>query len=482
MSLDAALVTVLDLIPVPGLSTAFRVFTFILSSVKEVQHSKKQLEALAITIGQLLRTLDSELRASRLIEATCGEQLRDLDNLLKDIHRFAHNEQERGFFKSLLTKDSRIAKIETFYRHIGFTVSAFEISSLLSIQSMLERNQTARKEDTGALNARLSILEDNQVDLRKTLEINQSNQSNLLALMACIQRRLGSELDQPEQQFYSHTLQYLTSMSGRQLKLEDWMIVSFDVEYGPEIGAGGFGKVYRGTWNRTEVAIKVLQNVTGVTASVALWLTLRHPNVLQFLGANTLDDTPFVVMPYIQHNAREFLQHQPTFDPVCDQLRDVSLGLQYLHSRKICHGDIKGANILVEDSGRALLCDFGLSRVKSDVTSRTVREGPTTILGSRNWMAPELLAGSAPKMPSDIYAFGMTLYELYTDEVPLSSIAHTDFVELVFRLGVRPDRPEIEDVPKLADSLWTLAEQCWVQEPKARPTSGQIHDRIVDIL
>lgn len=119
------------------------------------------------------------------------------------------------------------------------------------------------------------------------------------------------------------------------------------------------GTVYRGTWNRTDVAIKVLQNVAGVTPSLVvsvgqahygvgltgclmcssygkklmlvpnsncmsgrtdlvsqIWLTLRHPNVLQFLGANTLDNTPFLVMPYIRTNARQFLQERPGYDPV----------------------------------------------------------------------------------------------------------------------------------------------------------------------
>ncbi|KAJ7727518.1 kinase-like protein, partial [Mycena maculata] len=202
-----------------------------------------------------------------------------------------------------------------------------------------------------------------------------------------------------------------------------------------------------------------------------IWLTLRHPNILQFLGANTFDETPFLVMPYVPYNARQFLQQQPTFDPVYI-LRDVSLGLQFLHSRKICHGDIKGINILVEESGKSLLCDFGLARIKSDVTSRTAQVGMAPIIaGSRNWMAPELMAGSLQKMPSDIYSFGMTLYELYADENPLSNIAITDFIELVFQMGTRPDRPDIEEVPKLCDSLWTLAEQCWLQDPKARPTA-----------
>ncbi|KAJ6523841.1 kinase-like protein, partial [Mycena capillaripes] len=207
-----------------------------------------------------------------------------------------------------------------------------------------------------------------------------------------------------------------------------------------------------------------------------IWLTLRHPNVLQFLGANIFDNTPFLVMPYIRTNARQFLLERPTYDPV-HILRDISRGMQYLHSRKICHGDVKGINILVEDSGRSLLCDFGLSRIKADFTGRTAQIG-NSMVGSRNWMAPELLAGSPPKTPSDIYAFGMTLYELYTGNNPLSGIAHTDFIELVFRLGIRPERPDHDDVPKLSDSLWTLAEQCWLPDPTARPSAGQIHDLI----
>ncbi|KAJ7740288.1 kinase-like domain-containing protein [Mycena olivaceomarginata] len=478
MSLEAALHLALGTTPVPGLSAAFTLLRFIVSSIQTLQASRKQLEGLAKAAGRLLATLNSEFKESRLIVG-------NLQTLLEDIHRFVDKEQARGFFKSLLKMDSRVASIELFYRRIGIIVNAFQISGLLSIQTMMGKNEKARNEDIKVLNTQLKSLGQSQVQLRKTLEINQDN---MIAMMACIQRRLdGEHLNDPERKFYSHTLQYLTSMSGRQFKLEDWMIASFEVDYGPEIGAGGFGTVYRGTWNRTDVAIKVLQNVAGVTPSLVLlrqeidiWLTLRHPNVLQFLGANTLDNTPFLVMPYIRTNARQFLQERPGYNPVYI-LQDISRGMQYLHSRKICHGDIKGINIVVEESGRSLLCDFGLSRVKADITSRTAQI-TNNMVGSRNWMAPELLAGSLPKIPSDIYAFGMTLYELYTGDNPLSGIAHTDFIELVFRLRIRPERPDHDDVPTLSDPLWTLAEQCWLQDPKARPSAGQVHDLIVDVI
>jgi serine/threonine protein kinase len=111
------------------------------------------------------------------------------------------------------------------------------------------------------------------------------------------------------------------------------------------------------------------------------------------------------------------------------KLHHVSLGLIYLHSKKIIHGDLKAVstivflsifinldekniqlNVLIDDAGKAVLCDFGLTRIKADAISQRVHPG--SIMGSHNWMAPEQLLGGSPKTSWDIYAFGMTLYEV----------------------------------------------------------------------
>jgi serine/threonine protein kinase len=68
--------------------------------------------------------------------------------------------------------------------------------------------------------------------------------------------------------------------------------------------------------------------------------------------------------------------------------------------------------VLIDDACNAVLCDFGLSRIKADATSRTARPEGGGVVGSRNWMAPERLMGGQLKKPCDIYAFGMTLYEV----------------------------------------------------------------------
>jgi serine/threonine protein kinase len=69
-------------------------------------------------------------------------------------------------------------------------------------------------------------------------------------------------------------------------------------------------------------------------------------------------------------------------------------------------------NVLIDEAANALLCDFGLSRLHADVRSRSVRENSSKLVGSRNWMSPERIKGGAVKPPGDIYAFGMTIFEV----------------------------------------------------------------------
>ena len=68
--------------------------------------------------------------------------------------------------------------------------------------------------------------------------------------------------------------------------------------------------------------------------------------------------------------------------------------------------------MLIDGSGKAVLCDFGLSRIKADTATRTVVRFEGGVAGSRNWMATELLLGGSLRKPCDIYAFGMTIYEV----------------------------------------------------------------------
>ncbi|KZP06139.1 kinase-like protein [Athelia psychrophila] len=228
----------------------------------------------------------------------------------------------------------------------------------------------------------------------------------------------------------------------------DWMVSKYDVEFGQEpIGTGGFAKVLIGRWKSKEVALKMFQSQEGVAPQpqvvreeIETWSKLRHPNILEFFAANVSDAEPFIVMAYMKNgNARDYLKSHPASDRIkmarrvslrhrataatislSLQLHDASLGLSHLHESGITHGDIKAANILIDDAGRAVIADFGLSRVKTAIDSRTIAQSTapkSTAQGSQYWRAPELFKGERPGLPCDVYSFGMTIYEV----VPLST-------------------------------------------------------------
>ncbi|KAF7371194.1 Kinase-like protein [Mycena sanguinolenta] len=533
-SLGPAIDMALRINPVPGLSFAFTLYSLIVTTISDVQASRTQLRELAGGIGQLLTTLDAEFRAAKRNPETSARALADLKALLEDIHRFVEKEQRRRFLSALWNQETRSAAIAGFYRRIATTVQAFQISALLNVQSLLRADEKARAKDKRALHARLAALEKSQLELGRTLGMSfafmdqtygwrskegngtEINQRNIMSMIVAIQRRLDAPAAslppvylpsstppsyptltttyEPEGAFLRRTLDYLTAASNYDKKFspefEQWMISEFELEYEAQIGAGGgFSEVFKGTWNHHSVAIRVLQTSDGVSPDMSIlrkeikvWLTLRHPNILQFLGANTLDGKPFIVTPYMPENARQFLARRVDFDPIFI-LRDTALGLEYLHSRGVCHENLKGVNILVESSTRALLCDFGLARSRADMTARSA----AIVDGAArpNWMAPELLAGlNLHSAPSDVYALGMTVYELYTHKTPLSTLGCGEYLSLAIRGGLRPLHPEAGECPgvQIDDAMWELACSCWEVDAQARPSAGQVFRRIAQVL
>ncbi|KAF7982497.1 hypothetical protein HWV62_28086 [Athelia sp. TMB] len=201
---------------------------------------------------------------------------------LKEISVFTQQQASQNFLKMLFVKEKRIAQIDAYNREIAqcitvfevlktlncpgrqhFAEDVFQIASLVHIQDWQSKSEKARIADQKALDRRLDELETNQHNLFKILN---AQQSNMMAMMVSLQKRLDNRSDsERELQFYSHSLHYLSIASGCHVQLEDWMVTSYDVDFGPEIGSGGLG-----SWNKTEVALKVLMNEGGVTPNTAV--------------------------------------------------------------------------------------------------------------------------------------------------------------------------------------------------------------------
>ncbi|KAJ3995497.1 kinase-like domain-containing protein [Lentinula boryana] len=259
------------------------------------------------------------------------------------------------------------------------------------------------------------------------------------------------------------------------------------------VAGGGFADVWRGIMNGEDVCLKVLRLVTEqderTRATVRkrfcrealVWRQLKHPHILPLLGVNMELFLPSfcLISPWMENkDIITFLKQNPNHN-LFRALIDVAAGMCYLHSRDppIVHGDIRGANILVTNDGRCCLADFGLALVTSDVTQAWSITSSETSKGALRWMAPEYLEldGSAPTSiyPSrDVYAFGCTIIEILTQNLPFHHCKTEYTVFCALMRGERPDRPPKKEW--FTDNIWALTTHCWAQNALDRPSSREV--------
>jgi len=200
---------------------------------------------------------------------------------------------------------------------------------------------------------------------------------------------------------------------------------------------------------------------------------LRHPCITTVMGAVISSrEEPMLVMEYMEHGSLHDLLHNDTLvfegDILLPILRDISQGLRFLHAAnpKVIHGDLKTKNILVDSKFRVKVADFGLSQKRQVGAS-----------GTPYWMAPELLRRESGNTPSsDVYAFGMILYETYSRKDPYEGEENPmDVLRLVSDPTVNK-RPEVpSSCPPFVRSLMA---DCLEGQPENRPDFQEIDLRL----
>jgi len=228
-----------------------------------------------------------------------------------------------------------------------------------------------------------------------------------------------------------------------------------------------------------------------------VWQVLRHPHVLPFYGVCDVDNPfPGLVSPWMAngHVAKYLTDHLPniTISDRLSLLSQAASGLQYLHERDppMVHGDLKAANVLVDDQGQACLADFGLSRLlESTVTPSTAT---STFAGSIRWMAPELFAFEVEpraqlSLDTDIYSFGQLMLEVLGGHLPYHNLKSDAEVLLAIdksKLPLRPncaDQLEQCDLPTCAticDPHWEYMNVCWSVVPTTRPKIADVRAQL----
>ncbi|KDQ56783.1 hypothetical protein JAAARDRAFT_132054 [Jaapia argillacea MUCL 33604] len=261
------------------------------------------------------------------------------------------------------------------------------------------------------------------------------------------------------------------------------------------VAGGGFADVYSAELSGQRVALKRMRlfqlhsrerervkKVSALFREALIWKQLSHPYILPCLGIDS-DTFPSqqmcIVSPWMKHGSildciANKLRYVTELQ-VNTLLRQIAEGLEYLHSENIVHGDLRGANVLVDDAFSPRLADLGLS-VFEEATRGAFTSTSTT--GSTRWMAPELhspesfgLEGARRTCASDVYAFACLCLEVYTEQPPFRNITSDFAIALKVTKGERPNRPSKEEChgKELRDDMWALMERCWSGDRSTRP-------------
>jgi len=269
-----------------------------------------------------------------------------------------------------------------------------------------------------------------------------------------------------------------------------------DIVLSSIIGEGSFGRVWSGVWRASKVAVKefvfaqaavqggALQRndlVQGIIGEAAIMSVLRHPKILHLYGCSITTQALWIVSELCSKGSlRQVLGDRRTRLSTRKRLKiaiDVSEGMNYLHTHTypIVHRDLKSHNIFIHEKNNneleAKIGDWGSARALTSSGNRNMTHG----VGTACWLAPEVIRNARYTQESDVYSFGILLWELATRDEVYVGYSAQQIIARVANDGLRPPVPR--------GCPWNdIMQMCWAEDPSSRPTFERIMEWLMSLL
>lgn len=284
-------------------------------------------------------------------------------------------------------------------------------------------------------------------------------------------------------------------------KLTDVLIQQQQFTLGRTLGKGEFGSVREAQLKMEDgslqkVAVKMLKTEIFCSSDIEEFLReaafmkeFDHPNVCKLIGVSLRSRTkgrlpvPMVILPFMKHgDLHTFLLmsrigEEPITLPIQTLIRfmiDICSGMEYLSSKNFIHRDLATRNCMLHEDMTVCVADFGLS--KKIYSGDYYRQGCASKLPVK-WLALESLADNVYTVYSDVWAFGITLWEIVTlGQTPYAGIENSEIYSYLIA-GNRLKQP-----PDCLDEVYEMMCQCWITEPKRRPCFTDLKRRLETIL
>eukprot|EP01117_Protostelium_nocturnum_P010334 TRINITY_DN3714_c0_g1_i1.p1 TRINITY_DN3714_c0_g1~~TRINITY_DN3714_c0_g1_i1.p1 ORF type:complete len:930 (+),score=203.69 TRINITY_DN3714_c0_g1_i1:208-2790(+) len=248
-----------------------------------------------------------------------------------------------------------------------------------------------------------------------------------------------------------------------------------NIVIGSQIGKGNFGDVYSATWNgATKVAAKRIRETDDQFLEEAkLLMRLNHPNIVRQIGIwKSEENELYMILEYCKLGSLlSFLNTTEENFSQNDLLlmcQEVAAGMMYLEGEKIIHRDLGARNLLVKyQEGKYIVqvSDFGLSRLTEDYYKSD------SVALPYKWSAPEVVGNNQSSTKSDVWSFGICMWEIFTGGmVPYAGQSNKEVVQSTLEDGCTLNRPK-----NCSDQVWNVMLMCWAMNPKDRPSFSDLY-------
>ena len=243
------------------------------------------------------------------------------------------------------------------------------------------------------------------------------------------------------------------------------------------VGVGGFADVWKAldTDTNTTIALKIYtrlddDGIDELSAEYKRMQNINHPNLLRADHFDRWDNIPYLEMKFCGGGSLDKRIGKLTDLEAMAIIRDLSEGLKFLHQNGIIHQDIKPANVLIDEQGRYVLSDFGISSKSKTKLSKSVNIAKQNTSMTEDYAPPEKFSSKAvdrmPDKKGDIFSLGISLYELITGNLPFDNLSTGRQLQYE---NIELDFSEIRD-----DRIRKIVAWCMQQEKEKRPSASEI--------
>ncbi|XP_034656483.1 mitogen-activated protein kinase kinase kinase 13-B isoform X1 [Drosophila subobscura] len=247
-------------------------------------------------------------------------------------------------------------------------------------------------------------------------------------------------------------------------RAEDWEIPFESITDLEWLGSGAQGAVFSGTLKNEIVAVKKVKELK--ETDIKHLRKLDHENIIKFKGVCTQSPVFCIIMEFCPYGPlQNILKEEQVMLPsrLVSWAKQIAQGMQYLHSHKIIHRDLKSPNILISTNEVVKISDFGTSREWNEISTKM------SFAGTVAWMAPEVIRNEPCSEKVDIWSYGVVLWEMLTCEIPYKDVDSSAII-----WGVGNNSLKLLVPSTCPEGFKLLVKLCWKSKPRNRPSFRQI--------